>query len=87
MPSPMHGRLVAKSHTTNAHIPLAKRAFKTGQPSQLNYQGYCFPAGLHCKYLASADEMPDCAKGQYERLIWQSFCLSLVGLMMYRGSF
>lgn len=85
MPSPMHGRLVARSHTINTRIPLAKRAFKTGQPSQLNYQGYCFPAGLQYKCLLVRMRCR-LRQGEYERLIWQSFCLSFVGLMMYQGT-
>ena len=79
-------RLVARSSTTHARIPLAKRDFKTGQPSQLNYQGYCFPAGLHCKCLLVRMRCR-LRQGEYERLIWQWFCLSLVGLRMYRGRF
>ena len=82
----MHGRLVARSYTTHARIPLAKRDFKTGQPSQLNYPGYCFPTGLHCKCLLVRMRCR-LRQGEYERLIWQWCCLSLVGLRMYRGRF
>ena len=64
MPSPMHGRLVARSHTTNPRIPLAKRAFKTGQPSQLNHQGYLLPRWAAVQVPpASADEMPVAPRG------------------------
>jgi hypothetical protein len=37
---------------------LAKGAFKTGQPSQLNYQGQPLPRWAAVQVPASADEMP-----------------------------
>ena len=63
MPSPMHGRLVARSHTANTHTPLAKHAFRTGQPSQLNHPGYLLPRWAAVQVPASADEMPVAPRG------------------------
>lgn len=65
------------SSATSARIPLAKRAFKTGQPSQLNYQGQPLPRWAAVQVPASADEMPVAPRGvRAFDLAMRSICLS-----------